>query len=282
MIICLIILLFLILAFIPIGVNAQTTTSGDLQSGWGLKTANNTGVVDTALIMSVQRASDSINAIKITMATKLASAAVTSAFLFGILGNAYATPTNSIAFTNKTGNVSQWSNDASYLTNTSLSGYVQSTRSISTTSPLSGGGDLSADRTLSIANSKADNATKGAATFDSSYFNDNSSGLISWGVNYGTGSVSANAVTINQPRGKVTYTSPSISAGTAIAVTFTNSYITSTSIINIGLNGNGSNLTGVNCYIKSQTAGSCVINIQNLSLLSLFNSTFLIDFFIVN
>lgn len=131
-------------------------------------------------------------------------------------------------------------------------------------------------------NAKADNSTKGIATFDSTYFNDDGSGLISYGVNYGTGSVSAGAVTVNHPRGKITYTSPSITAGTAIAVTFTNSFINATSTINIGLNGNGSNLTLVNAYVKSQTAGSCVINIQNLSLLSLFNSTFIIDYFIVN
>lgn len=158
---------------------------------------------------------------------------------------------------------------------------VTNARTISTTSPLTGGGDLSANRTFAINNAAADNATKGAATFDSSYF-DAASGLVSFAVNTGSGTVSAAAVTINQPRGKITYTSPSISAGTAIAVTFTNSYITSTSLINIGLNGNGSNLTGVTAYVKSQTAGSCVINIQNLSLLNLFNTGFIIDYLIIN
>jgi hypothetical protein len=48
---------------------------------------------------------------------------------------------------------------------------VYTTRTISTTAPLSGGGDLSANRTLSIADAAADGTTKGAATFTASDFN---------------------------------------------------------------------------------------------------------------
>jgi hypothetical protein len=55
---------------------------------------------------------------------------------------------------------------------------VETTRSISTSSPLSGGGDLSADRTLSIADAVADGATKGAAAFTAADFN-SASGVIS-------------------------------------------------------------------------------------------------------
>lgn len=55
---------------------------------------------------------------------------------------------------------------------------VATTRTISTTSPLSGGGDLSADRTLSIADAVADGATKGAAAFTAADFN-SASGVIS-------------------------------------------------------------------------------------------------------
>ena len=55
---------------------------------------------------------------------------------------------------------------------------VTNARTISTTSPLSGGGDLTADRTLSIQDAAADGTTKGAATFTASDFN-SSSGLIS-------------------------------------------------------------------------------------------------------
>jgi hypothetical protein len=55
---------------------------------------------------------------------------------------------------------------------------VTDARTISTTAPLSGGGDLTANRTLSIADAAADGTTKGAATFTASDFNA-TSGVIS-------------------------------------------------------------------------------------------------------
>lgn len=64
-------------------------------------------------------------------------------------------------------------------TTSMLSSYVRSTRRINTTSPLSGGGNLSADRTLSIANAQADGENKGAATFRSDHFDDDGLGAIS-------------------------------------------------------------------------------------------------------
>jgi hypothetical protein len=54
---------------------------------------------------------------------------------------------------------------------TTFNNKVATTRSISTTSPLSGGGDLSANRTLSIADAAADGSTKGAAAFTAADFN---------------------------------------------------------------------------------------------------------------
>lgn len=65
---------------------------------------------------------------------------------------------------------------------TTLSGYgitdgVPTTRTISTTSPLSGGGDLSANRTLSIDNAAADGTTKGAASFAAADFNASSGNI---------------------------------------------------------------------------------------------------------
>ena len=59
-----------------------------------------------------------------------------------------------------------------------LNGFVPTGRTITTTSPLNGGGDLSANRTLSIDNAAADGVTKGAATFNANDFNA-SSGVIS-------------------------------------------------------------------------------------------------------
>lgn len=64
------------------------------------------------------------------------------------------------------------------------SGLVPTSRTISTTAPLSGGGDLSANRTFTIADAAADGSTKGAASFTAADFNA-SSGLIS--VDYTNG-----------------------------------------------------------------------------------------------
>ena len=74
---------------------------------------------------------------------------------------------------------------------TTFNNKVATTRSISTTSPLSGGGDLSANRTLSIADAAADGTTKGAAAFTAADFNA-TSGVIS--IDYTNGqSASASA-----------------------------------------------------------------------------------------
>lgn len=51
-----------------------------------------------------------------------------------------------------------------------IASYTPTSRLINTTSPLAGGGDLSADRTLTIGNAAADGVTKGAATFNATNF----------------------------------------------------------------------------------------------------------------
>lgn len=65
---------------------------------------------------------------------------------------------------------------------------VPTSRTISTTSPLSGGGDLSANRTITIADAAADGSTKGAASFTANDFNA-SSGNIS--IDYTNGQSAA-------------------------------------------------------------------------------------------
>lgn len=206
-----------------------------------------------------------------------------------ITGSAITGKLNTVDSTGNTGYAQLWRLNKvrdSLQTNintvtSSLSNYTPTTRTISTTSPLQGGGDMSANRTFSILNSAADNVTKGAASFDSSYFSA-TAGNIFFTVKTGTGTISSNAVTLNQPRGKITYNSPNLIAAGTASLTLTNSYITTGSTINVGINGNGSTLTSVNCYVKSQANGSAVINIQNLSLLSLFNTNMVIDYFVVN
>jgi len=86
------------------------------------------------------------------------------------------TPSNNDVLTYITGTNNLWKPRSI----TTILGYtpVTNARTISTTSPLSGGGDLTADRTLSIADAVADGATKGAAAFTASDFN-SSSGVIS-------------------------------------------------------------------------------------------------------
>lgn len=269
-------------------------------------------------VMTRWVADSSIAVINSTIATKLAATAFTAAAITTLYGytpangasyylasnpNSYISivPAQTFAsLTSKPTTLSGYGitdayplsgNPSSFLTSitsgnvTTALGFtpVTNARTISTTSPITGGGDLSANRTIAINNAAADWSTRGAASFATEYFDDNGSGIINLAFLNGTGTVSANAVTVNATKGKITYTSPSISAGNAIGVTLTNSYISSSSIITVNINGNGSTFaTNIQCYIKSQTSGSCVINIANLSLLSLFNSSFIIDFMVVN
>lgn len=71
---------------------------------------------------------------------------------------------------------------------TTFNNKVSNTRTISTTSPLTGGGDLSANRTFAINDAAADGATKGAASFTAADFN-SSSGNIS--IDYTNGQASS-------------------------------------------------------------------------------------------
>ncbi len=69
----------------------------------------------------------------------------------------YATASNAMNFTNKTGNISQWTNDAGYATTGALSGlYVPLTRTITINGTTQ---DLSANRTYTIANISGNAAT---------------------------------------------------------------------------------------------------------------------------
>lgn len=180
-------------------------------------------------------------------------------------------------FTTPSGTTNQYVRGDGTLATTSAGSVI----SITASSPLTGG-TITTSGSIGIQDAAADGATKGAASFNADYFSA-SAGNISWLMASGTGTVSSGAVTINKPRGKITLSSPSVLAAANISITLTNSYITSTSTINVGVNGNGSNLTlGVNCYIKSQTSGSCVINLLNLSLLSTFTTSIIIDYMVVN
>lgn len=81
-----------------------------------------------------------------------------------------------------------------FLTSTDWSTFnnkVATTRSISTTAPLTGGGDFSSDRTFAISNAAADGTTKGAAAFTAADF-DAASGVIS--IDYTNGTAATGSV----------------------------------------------------------------------------------------
>ena len=88
-------------------------------------------------------------------------------------------------------NTSDANKPVSTAQSTAINAKVASTRSISTTAPLSGGGDLSADRTLSISNAVADGSTKGAASFTANDF-DATTGNIS--IDYTNGQASSGSL----------------------------------------------------------------------------------------
>jgi len=150
----------------------------------------------------------------------------------------------------------------------------------STTSQISEGSNLYYTDARARAALSLTTTGSGVASYD------NSTGVLNTptpvSFTRGTGTVVANAVTINATRGQITYASNILAAGTA-SIAFTNSSVTATSNIQLTINGLG-NTMGVMpaVYIKSQTAGSCVIDVRNLNLLSLLNTTFAIDFTVQN
>ncbi len=111
-----------------------------------------------------------------------------SAWVIITTGAATISATAPITYTSGAIGITQSSTSGDgYLSSTDWNTFnnkVATTRTISTTSPLSGGGDLSASRTITIADAAADGSTKGAATFTAADFTA-SSGLI--GINYTSG-----------------------------------------------------------------------------------------------
>ncbi len=76
MIVFLMIIVVAFLLMIPKEGSAQSTSSGDAQAGWGIQCATNHVAVDTGLVMTVTRASDSIASIKGQLALKIALGAL--------------------------------------------------------------------------------------------------------------------------------------------------------------------------------------------------------------
>lgn len=144
---------------------ATASTSGYLSStDW---TTFNNKVTSNAAIVSATKT-------KITYDIKglvTAGADATTADISDSLNKRYVTDAQLVVIGNTSG-VNTGDQTLSGL------GGVPTSRTISTTTPLSGGGDLSANRTLSIADAVADGLTKGAATFNANDFN-SAAGVIS-------------------------------------------------------------------------------------------------------
>jgi hypothetical protein len=140
----------------------QTTVTGNAGTATALQTARNINSVsfDGTADITVTAAAGTLTG------TTLAANVVNSS-LTGAAGGAFGTAAYTASSAYATAAQGATADTA-----------VQPTRTISTTSPLSGGGDLSANRTLTIANAVADGTTKGAASFTAADF-DASSGNIS-------------------------------------------------------------------------------------------------------
>jgi hypothetical protein len=141
------------------------------------------------------------------------------------------------------------------------SSIVPSTRTVSTTSPLSGGGDLSANRTIAIADAAADGSTKGAATFTAADFNA-TAGNIS--LDYTNGQAATGSV-----KGFLTAADWTTFNGKESALTFSTGLTRSTNTITVNTAQNIatlSNLTG-NGFVKT-SGGTGALSIDTSTYLT--------------
>jgi hypothetical protein len=115
---------------------------------------------------------------------------------------------------------------------------VVNTRTISTTSPLSGGGALSGNLTIAIANAAADGSTKGAATFAAADF-DATAGLVSIDYTNGQKATSlipgflsaADWVTFNAKQAALTFTTSDFDVSSnTVSIDYTNGQAASGSV----------------------------------------------------
>ena len=156
---------------------------------------------------------------------------------------------------------------------------VPDTRTISTTSPLSGGGDLTANRTLSIADAAADGSTKGAAAFTANDFNA-ASGVISIDYTNGQAASSSNKgfltsadwSTFNNKLTATLYKSTTDSA--AVSGTTANTLATS-QLITGGTFAAGNQLLVTARGVKTGTVGTCTMRIYVNTTSTLTGATLL-------
>ena len=95
-----------------------------------------------------------------------------------------------------------------------------------------------------------------------------------------TGTTSTNAVTINAPTGMITSEALTTAAGSAQAITLTNSYIASTDHLFVTRNG-GTSTTGTLEINAVAGSGTATITLTNRHASAAFNGTFKLAFLVV-
>lgn len=96
----------------------------------------------------------------------------------------------------------------------------------------------------------------------------------------GTGTTSTNAVTINAGCGVITTESLTTAAGASQAITLTNSFIASTDMLMMTING-GTSTTGSIEVRAVPGSGSATITLYNRHASAAFNGTFILAFLVV-
>jgi fructoselysine-6-P-deglycase FrlB-like protein len=99
-------------------------------------------------------------------------------------------------------------------------------------------------------------------------------------VKGGTGTCSSNAVTINAPAGAITTESLTTAAGSAQAITLTNSYVTTGDLIFVTRNG-GTSTTGTLELNATAGSGTATITLTNRHASAAFNGTFILAYRVV-
>lgn len=88
-------------------------------------------------------------------------------------------------------------------------------------------------------------------------------------------------VTLNKPTGTITTVTQNIAAAGEVEFTLTNSYITARSVV-ITQVASGSTGGTTAVYIKSVSAGSCVIGLTNLHAATAETGTLVLNFVVIN
>ncbi len=177
--------------------------------------------------------------------------ATTAASTYQPIGT-YATPSNAMTFTNKSGNISQWTNDSGYITSAALSPYLLASTAASTYQPI--GSYLTANQTITLSGVVTGS---GSTAINTSFASTTGSGAV----------VLATSPTINTPsiNGFATFIStgtppsgePNYFVSTILNPTGNQYNIRSTYNVNSAINNSAIRIGGVlgETYIQASNSG---------------------------